>query len=233
MAVARCRGEMLKLGCGWLPGDWMPNAAIRRAVRGLTWADSATLASHGSTRGSLSLRRFLGRQFAVERTNAGADQVLVTASGTQAIDLICHLLPRPGDTVLVDAPYYFDFQALLRAHWARPVGVPYTPTGPDLPLFEGALAAHRPRLYITNSALHNPTGATLSPQTAHRLLNAAAAGSSYGAFRAMRTLMRPPPSYWSALIRSSPEPANVRISRRPSPRPCFISRSAGKPVPSS
>ena len=53
--------------------------------------------------------------------------------------------------------------------------MPYTPTGPDLALFAQALAAHRPRLYITNSALHNPTGATLSPQTAHRLLNAAAA----------------------------------------------------------
>jgi len=32
-----------------------------------------------------------------------------------------------------------------------------------------------PRLYITNSALHNPTGATISPQTAHRVLSAAAA----------------------------------------------------------
>jgi DNA-binding transcriptional MocR family regulator len=41
--------------------------------------------------------------------------------------------------------------------------------------FEAALLAERPRLYITNSALHNPTGATLSPQTAHRLLSAAAA----------------------------------------------------------
>jgi DNA-binding transcriptional MocR family regulator len=53
--------------------------------------------------------------------------------------------------------------------------VPYTPTGPDPVLFAEALAAHHPRLYLTNSALHNPTGASLSPQTAHRLLNAAAA----------------------------------------------------------
>ncbi|MFX8414298.1 aminotransferase class I/II-fold pyridoxal phosphate-dependent enzyme, partial [Acinetobacter baumannii] len=33
---------------------------------------------------------------------------------------------------------------------------------------------HRPKLYVTNSALHNPTGATLSMQTAHRLLVLAA-----------------------------------------------------------
>jgi DNA-binding transcriptional MocR family regulator len=82
---------------------------------------------------------------------------------------------NPGDAVLVDDPCYFNFQALLRAHRARIVGVPYTPAGPDIALFNEALAAHQPRLYITNAAIHNPTGATLAPQTAHRILTAAAA----------------------------------------------------------
>ncbi len=82
---------------------------------------------------------------------------------------------RPGDVVLVDDPCYFNFHALLRAHQARIVGVPYTRNGPDADLFAEALTRHRPRLYITNSALHNPTGATMSPQTAYKLLSAAAA----------------------------------------------------------
>ena len=142
----------------------------------LASADDAVLADYGGTRGSLALRRLLARQFADEGIEAGADQILLTASGTQAIDLVCRFLLRPGDAVLVDDPCYFNFQALLRAHSVKIVGVPYTPTGPDIgALRRGARRAHRPRLYITNSALHNPTGATLSPQTAHRLLNAAAA----------------------------------------------------------
>jgi DNA-binding transcriptional MocR family regulator len=62
---------------------------------------------------------------------------------------------------------------MLRAHRARIVSVPYTPSGPDMESFGRALAEHRPRLYITNSALHNPTGATLSPANAHRLLKLA------------------------------------------------------------
>ena len=167
--------EMLKPGCGWLPADWMPNAAIRRAIRHLARAGDAVLADYGGTRGSLALRRLLARQFADEGIAAGADQILLTSSGTQAIDLVCRFLLRPGDAVLVDDPCYFNFQALLRAHQARIVGVPYTRGGPDTALFAEALARHRPRLYITNSALHNPTGATMSPQAAHRLLRAAAA----------------------------------------------------------
>jgi DNA-binding transcriptional MocR family regulator len=164
-----------KPGCGWLPADWMPNAAIRRAIRSLARADDAVLSDYGATRGPLALRRLLARQFAEEGLEAGPDRILLTASGTQAIDLICRLFVRPGDAVMVDDPCYFNFQALLRAHQAVIVGVPYTPTGPDMERFAEMAAAHRPRLYITNSALHNPTGTTLSPQVAHRLLNVAAA----------------------------------------------------------
>jgi len=165
----------LKPGCGWLPADWMPHAALRRAIRKLARTDSAVLSDYGSTRGSLTLRRLLLGRFAEEGINAIPDQVMLTGSGTQAIDLICRFLLRSGDTVLVDDPCYFNFQALLRAHQVKIVGIPYTPSGPDAAAFEAAVAAERPRLYVTNSALHNPTGASLSPQTAYRLLAAASA----------------------------------------------------------
>lgn len=164
-----------KPGCGWLPADWMPNAALRRGLRSLARAEDAILSDYGSTRGSLALRRILLGRFAEEGIEAGTEQLLLTASGTQAIDLICRFLLNPGDTVLVDDPGYFNFQALLRAHRVEVVGISYTTTGPDTAAFEAAIAAHSPRLYITNSALHNPTGASMSPQTAHRLLSAATA----------------------------------------------------------
>jgi len=167
--------SVLKPGCGWLPADWMPNDALRKGLRALARADDAVLADYGGTRGSPVLRRLLLGRFADEGITATADQIMLTASGTQAIDLICRLLLRPGDTVLVDDPCYFNFQALLRAHQVRIVGVPYTPIGPDTTAFEQALIADAPRLYITNSALHNPTGASISPQTAHRVLSAATA----------------------------------------------------------
>ncbi len=75
--------------------------------------------------------------------------------------------------MLVDDLCYFNFHALLRAHRAEIISVPYTPSGPDLTLFEQAITEHKPRIYITNSALHNPTDATLSPVVTHRLLKLA------------------------------------------------------------
>lgn len=167
--------KTLKPGCGWLPSDWMPGDAVRRVLRTVAKADDAILMDYGSTRGSVTLRHLLMRRFAEEGVTISPDQLLLTGSGTQALDLICRFLLRPGDTVLVDDPCYFNFRALLRAHQVKIASVPYTPSGPDIVSFEAVLAEKRPRLYITNSALHNPTGASLSAHIAHRLLNAAAA----------------------------------------------------------
>lgn len=88
---------------------------------------------------------------------------MLTESGTQAIALIYRFFLKPNDSVLINDPCYFNFHALLKAHRVQVVGVPYTPHGPDVASFATALQTHSPRLYITNSGIHNPTGATLSP----------------------------------------------------------------------
>lgn len=164
---------VLKPGCGWLPADWLPQDALRRTLRVLSRAPAETLADYGAPLGLAPLRQVLARRMALCGVEADPDAILLTESGTQALDLVCRLLVEPGDAVLVDDPCYFNFHALLRAHRVRIVSVPYTPSGPDTALFEQVLEAERPRLYVTNSALHNPTGATLSPVIAHRLLKLA------------------------------------------------------------
>lgn len=164
---------VLRPGCGWLPEDWMPVSAIRRSLRGLARRTASLLTDYGEAAGSPALRRHLARQFAAEGLDVGADQILLAGSGSQAIDLVCRYFLHPGDTVLVDDPCYFNFHAVLRAHGARIVSVPMTKNGPDLALFAATLATHRPRLYLFNSAIHNPTGASLSPMVAHRVLTLA------------------------------------------------------------
>lgn len=164
---------VLKPGCGWLPADWMPQDAVRRAMRALARAERVNLTDYGPPLGLAPMRALLSRRLAERGVEAAPTQIMLTESGTQAIDLVCRFLLEPGDAVIVDDPCYFNFHAMLRAHRAHVVGVPWTHHGPDLEAFEQLLAAHRPRLYITNSGPQNPTGATLSPVVAHRLLKLA------------------------------------------------------------
>ena len=151
----------------------MPIDGVRRGLRGLARAEPTVLTDYSSSLGYAPLRQIMAQRMADQGINAAPNQIILTESGTQAIDLLCRYLLEPGDTVLVDDPCYFNFQAMLRAHRAKIVSVPYTPTGPDMERFAQALHEHHPRLYITNSALHNPTGAALSPAKAHLLLKLA------------------------------------------------------------
>lgn len=162
--------DALMPGCGWLPSDWMYEQGVRRGLRKAARSASQDLTDYGSPLGLEPLRQRLARRLVQSDIEVGPHQIMLTDSGTQAIDLICRFLLEAGDTVLVDDPCYFNFHALLRAHRANVVSVPYTHQGPDLTAFEAALQQHKPRLYISNSGIHNPTGARLSAATAHSVL---------------------------------------------------------------
>jgi len=165
------RPGVLTPGGGCLPDSWLAGEALRKGMRqAIPTAEGDDLSPpHGPE----SLRRLIVRRLLDQGVEAGPDQVVLTDSCTQAIDLVLRFLLCPGDTVIVDDPCYFNFLALLRAHRVKVVGVPYTPTGPDTTAFAEALAEHRPRLYLTNTAVHNPTGAALSAAVAHRVLTLA------------------------------------------------------------
>ncbi|MCK9200538.1 MAG: PLP-dependent aminotransferase family protein [Gallionella sp.] len=165
--------DMLRPGCGWLPPSWLPDEEIRRTLRRVSKEQQTSLLEYGHPYGHLALREQLSRRLGERGVAATSRQIILADSGTQAIDLICRFLLEPGDTVLIDDPGYFNFQALLRAHRVQLVAVPYTEQGPDVGAMEKLLAQHKPRLYLTNTVFHNPTGAVLSPIVAHRVLKLA------------------------------------------------------------
>jgi DNA-binding transcriptional MocR family regulator len=100
------------------------------------------------------------------------EQILLTESGTHAVDLLCRFLLKPGDCVLVDDPSYFNYHALLKAHQVQAIGVPYTHSGPDLEAF--AQHCRRIRRGCTSPTPACTTRpARLSASTAHRLLGLA------------------------------------------------------------
>jgi DNA-binding transcriptional MocR family regulator len=165
--------DALNPGSGWLPEHWMPDLNVQRGLRALARGHSPPRIQYDAPLGFAPLRLHHARRLAERGVTAAPDQILLTNSASQSLDLLCRFLLEPGDTVLVDDPCYFNFLALLRAHRVTAVGVPFTPNGPDVEAFAQVLAAHRPRFYLTTAGLHNPTGATISAVVAHRVLKLA------------------------------------------------------------
>jgi DNA-binding transcriptional MocR family regulator len=159
-----------KPGNGYLPEGWLreawPAAVLHRVQRRMP----ELLACDGTARGDVALREQIAVRLAGMAMPVSPDCVLTTLGGTQALDLIIRTRLQPGDTVLAEDPGYFKFYTMLERAGVRLHPVPWTPEGPDLDAVEQACRTVRPKLFLVQSVLHNPTGWTASAATLHRLL---------------------------------------------------------------
>ena len=162
----------IKAGCGWLPGDWLFEDGLRRALRHLA-ADDADLGGYGDPKGYRPLRQLIAEAFAEQEVQVHPGQVLLTQGSSQALDLAVRRLVRHGDAVLVDDPGYANLLFALRYQGARLLGVPRTPLGWDLAALESLIAEHRPKVFFTQPRLHSPTGSVASLAQLHRVLQLA------------------------------------------------------------
>jgi len=169
-AALAANPDVVQPGAGWLPESWMPEAGIQRALRDLARDHAFRKTHYDSAAGYEPLRRQLAVRLAERGVAAAPEQIVLTDSTTQAIDLAMRFLVQPGDVVAVDDPSYFRLLPLLKAHRVEVVAIPLTPEGPDVAALEAVFAARSPRLYLTVGGFHNPTGLSLSPAIAHRVL---------------------------------------------------------------
>jgi len=160
-------------GLGFLPNEWLDGELIASALRGLGRQPGGHFLASGTPQGFLPLRQQLRTRLAELEIGATPEQIVLTSGITQALDLIARLYLQPGDAVLVGDPAWFVMFGRFAAQGAQVIGVPYTHEGPDLEALERIVQAHRPRLFVINSVVHNPTGTSLSAAKAFQLLRLA------------------------------------------------------------
>ncbi len=162
-------------GMGTLPEAWLDQRLLDRALR-RTLSQAPEALRYGDPAGDEGLRQALARRLGGELgIAAGAQQIVTTLGATHALDVVSRTLLQPGDAVLVDEPGWAVEFARLTRQGMRLLPVPRGPDGPDLAVMAQLLAAHAPKLYVTVSVLHNPTGHSLSMAAAHQILKLAEA----------------------------------------------------------
>jgi DNA-binding transcriptional MocR family regulator len=162
-------------GMGTLPEAWLDAPLLQRVLRRICQQPEAWL-RYGDPAGSPRLRQALAQRLADLGVAATPAHIVTTVGATHALDIISRTLLQPGDAVLVDEPGWAVEYARLTRMGMRLLPVPRgqgADGGPDLAVMEALLREHRPRLYVTVSVLHNPTGVSLTPAMAHQLLRLA------------------------------------------------------------
>ena len=166
--------RLLKLGGPWLPDDWIDVTVMQSIARSLGRGSASHLFKYGLPKGYLPLRDRLQTGLQEIGIEAGPEQIVLTNGSSHAFDLLIRKFLRPGDTVLVEDPGYYNLFGYLRLCGMKLVGVPRRADGPDIAALRALAARHRPKLFFVQSALQNPTGTDIAPQGLYRILQTAA-----------------------------------------------------------
>jgi DNA-binding transcriptional MocR family regulator len=160
-------------GGPWLPNSWLDEAGIRQSLNVLARKNGAYLLEYGNPLGYLPLREHLALMLGALGITAHASQILLTQGTSQALELAIRYLLKPGDAALVDDPGYYNLFGNLRLQGVTMLAVPRNPDGPDIAMLEQLAAAHRPKVYFTQSVMQNPTGTDMSAHVAFKVLQTA------------------------------------------------------------
>ena len=162
-------------GAGVLPAEWLDAGFLAAAMRKVTSGPALreTLVRYGDPMGDSSLREALARRMQRIGIAASPTQIITTMGATQALDIVSRALLQPGDPVMVEEPGWAVEYARLAAMGMRVLPVPRRPEGPDMAVMQRYCETLAPKLYVSVSVLHNPTGYTLSAASAHDVLQMA------------------------------------------------------------
>ncbi|MFN5350799.1 MAG: PLP-dependent aminotransferase family protein [Polaromonas sp.] len=162
-------------GMGVFPSDWLHTTFLASAVRRYTGAKALHDLSlrYGEPAGDSGLRRALSKKLDALNIHAAPEQIITTVGATHALDIVSRTLLRAGDFVMVEEPGWAIEFARLNALGMRILPVPRTAAGPDLGVMASYCKLHAPKLFVSVSVLHNPTGYCLTPGSAHRVLQLA------------------------------------------------------------
>ncbi len=162
-------------GMGTFPPEWLASSFLSSAVRKVT--SPAELQkfslSYGEPQGDSGLRLSLSNKLAGINIQASPEQIITTVGATHALDMVSRTLLKAGDTVMVEEPGWAIEFARLQMLGLRILPVPRGPDGPDLAVMAQYCEIHNPKLFVSVSVLHNPTGYSLSPGSAHSILKLA------------------------------------------------------------
>jgi DNA-binding transcriptional MocR family regulator len=148
-----------------LPLELMRQAAAHRL------REHPELLAYGLEQGDGRFRQTLA-EFLTDayRARVAAGQLFVTAGASQALDLVCTLFTRPGDTVLVEDPSYFLALRIFTDHGLDVIGIPMDENGLIVPALEELLEKCRPAFIYTIPTFHNPGGCVLSATRRRELI---------------------------------------------------------------
>lgn len=166
--------DVIDLGLGDPPPSLLPLGLIRESAQKALLGDDSSFLQYGTEQGDGFLRQalagFLSKGYALE---VEPESLFVTNGISQALDLICTLFTRAGDTIFVEEPSYFLALRIFADHQLNVVSIDTDEDGLIPEALEKELKASHPKFLYLIPTFQNPTGHTLPQPRRERLVQLA------------------------------------------------------------
>src|SRR5215510_4796595 len=166
--------DVIDLGLGDPPLSLLPLGLIRDAAQlRLSQQDNSFL-QYGVEQGDgnfrFALAEFLSKGYGFE---VSPENLFVTNGISKALDLICTLFTKAGDTIFVEEPTYFLALRIFADHHLNVVSIDTDENGLVLESLEEKLTEFHPKFLYLIPTFQNPTGTTLPQERRDRLVQLA------------------------------------------------------------
>jgi len=147
---------------------------IKRTLR----TDAEISLQYGDSTGYYPLRTRLIDVMALEGVSADEEDIITTAGGQQALDLLAKTFIDPGDTIITEAPSYTGALNAFKAYEANIIGIPIDKNGILASEVEKKLKELSGKkigvkfIYVVPN-FSNPSGVTISLERREKLLELA------------------------------------------------------------
>jgi DNA-binding transcriptional MocR family regulator len=150
--------------------DFYPGKALGRLIAEHARRRPELLSDYSLPPGPLLLRREICRHANDLGMTLAAPQIILTNGCMEALQLALRGVTRPGDTIAVESPTYFNLISLADHLGLRCIELPTRPDqGMSLDALELLLSENRIQAIVTMPSVHNPLGTSMPVAAKQRL----------------------------------------------------------------
>ena len=144
--------------------DAFPCEEVKRVSAEILEENPVSALVYGVSEGYEPLRQTV-REWLKKRNDIGTDDdtIIITAGGTQVMDITTRIMTNPGDTIICEEPSFIGSLNAFRSHGCKLKGVPIDYDGMNIEALEKAIKECPDAKFIyTIPNFQNPGGTTLS-----------------------------------------------------------------------
>ena len=151
---------------------------LERYIKRILKIDGEISLQYGDSTGYYPLRTKLIDVMALDGVRADEEDIIITAGGQQALDLLAKVFINTGDNIIVEAPSYTGALNAFKAYEANIIGIPVDKDGILIEEVEKKLKSLQDNkeivkfIYLVPN-FSNPSGCTLSLERRKKLLELA------------------------------------------------------------